>query len=247
MMDNDGYEPTMDDDQVTTAPQIPEEVNEIQVDATADIDPGVVERPTHIPEKFWDTEAGEIRTDSLLKSYQELERRFGSRPESADDYMIETIGTDISINPDVNARLHAAGLTNEQAQVVYSLAESVLQPMANNLAGNIAIQRDVDWLASQHGGSEKWQTIAPQVRTWAEAKFPKDVYENLASSREGVSALYQMMSTDEPAIGDRSANTPGMVSEDGLKAMMRDPRYWRDQDPSFVAQVREGFQRLYPD
>ena len=28
--------------------------------------------------------------------------------------------------------------------------------------------------------------------------------------------------------------------------MMRDPRYWRERDPGFVAQVTEGFQRLYP-
>jgi hypothetical protein len=28
--------------------------------------------------------------------------------------------------------------------------------------------------------------------------------------------------------------------------MMRDPRYWRERDPSFIAQVTEGFQRLYP-
>ena len=28
--------------------------------------------------------------------------------------------------------------------------------------------------------------------------------------------------------------------------MMRDPRYWRERDATFVAQVTEGFQRLYP-
>jgi hypothetical protein len=28
--------------------------------------------------------------------------------------------------------------------------------------------------------------------------------------------------------------------------MMRDPRYWRDRDPAFIAQVTEGFKRLYP-
>jgi hypothetical protein len=28
--------------------------------------------------------------------------------------------------------------------------------------------------------------------------------------------------------------------------MMRDPRYWRERDPALVAQVTEGFKRLYP-
>lgn len=37
------------------------------------------------------------------------------------------------------------------------------------------------------------------------------------------------------------------VSGAELKAMMKDPRYWRDQDPAIVEKVREGFRRLYHD
>jgi len=29
------------------------------------------------------------------------------------------------------------------------------------------------------------------------------------------------------------------------KAMMRDPRYWRDRDPAFIRQVKDGFACLY--
>ena len=29
--------------------------------------------------------------------------------------------------------------------------------------------------------------------------------------------------------------------------MMRDPRYWRDRDPSFVQKVTEAFQKMYPE
>lgn len=35
------------------------------------------------------------------------------------------------------------------------------------------------------------------------------------------------------------------VTERDLQSMMRDPKYWRDQDPSFVQKVTEGFQKLY--
>jgi len=38
-------------------------------------------RPDHIPEKFWDAEAGQVRVDELLKSYTELEK---SRSKSAE-------------------------------------------------------------------------------------------------------------------------------------------------------------------
>ena len=43
-------------------------------------------RPAGVPEKFWDREAGSIRTDALLKSYVELERKLGSMvPLPGDD------------------------------------------------------------------------------------------------------------------------------------------------------------------
>ena len=35
------------------------------------------------------------------------------------------------------------------------------------------------------------------------------------------------------------------ADEAELSSMMRDPKYWRDKDPSFVAKVTEGFQNLY--
>lgn len=35
---------------------------------------GVAQRPDNVPEKFWDAEKGELRTDDLLKSYGELEK-----------------------------------------------------------------------------------------------------------------------------------------------------------------------------
>ena len=35
------------------------------------------------------------------------------------------------------------------------------------------------------------------------------------------------------------------VSQDALDEMMRDPRYWRQRDPEFIARVTEGFRKLY--
>lgn len=43
----------------------------------------VAQRPDNIPEKFWDAEKGTIRTDALLQSYGELEKRLGKPAEPA--------------------------------------------------------------------------------------------------------------------------------------------------------------------
>lgn len=44
---------------------------------------------------------------------------------------------------------------------------------------------------------------------------------------------------------DNYRNEKARKDELELQSMMRDPKYWRDQDPSFVAKVTEGFQKLY--
>lgn len=36
-------------------------------------------------------------------------------------------------------------------------------------------------------------------------------------------------------------------AEEELRAMMRDPRYWRDRDPQLLDAVSEGFKKLYPE
>ncbi|RWO57050.1 hypothetical protein [Mesorhizobium sp.] len=41
------------------------------------------DRPAHIPEKFWDAETKSIRTEALLQSYGELEKKVGAPKEAA--------------------------------------------------------------------------------------------------------------------------------------------------------------------
>jgi len=73
-------------------------------------------RPEGLPEKFWDARNGSIRTDSLLKSYLQLEKRFGEQdvdraPTSAEDYEISTDGPFVTVDPTLNEKLHEAGFT----------------------------------------------------------------------------------------------------------------------------------------
>ena len=36
------------------------------------------------------------------------------------------------------------------------------------------------------------------------------------------------------------------VMEQELRALMQDPRYWRDRDPKMLEEVSAGFRKLYP-
>jgi hypothetical protein len=225
-------------------------------------------RPAGVPEKFWDREAGAIRTDALLKSYVELERKMGSMvpmpggddregrerllralgvPAAADDYRIEVRNELVEPLPEVNARLHEAGFTQEQAQLVYDLAADHLLPVIDDAMGELRATRDAERLATHFGGDAPWQNMARQIRTWGQANLAGDVYRTLAASYDGVLAMHQMMQAREPSVLQAGDGAPNGLDEAALTRMMRDPRYWRERDPAVIAQVTEGFRRLYPD
>ncbi|MGH6903161.1 MAG: capsid assembly protein [Geminicoccaceae bacterium] len=225
------------------------------------------DRPAGVPEKFWDREAGAIRMEALLKSYVELERKLGSMvplpgdddqegrerlrralgvPASPEHYQIEIRDELVEPTLEINARLHEAGFSQEQAQLVYDLAAEHLLPVIDDAAAELRATRDAERLAAHFGGDAAWQNMARQVKAWGEANLAGDVYRTLASSYDGVLAMHQMMQAREPSVLRDAEGPQSDLDETSLTRMMRDPRYWRERDPALVAQVTEGFKRLYP-
>ncbi len=222
-------------------------------------------RPADVPEKFWDAETGTLRTEALLKSYRELERRLSQRaappgsdaapeelcrfrqamgiPDSPDGYEITPSHDLCCPDAEVNGRLHAAHFTQGQAQLVYELAAERLLPMIAEAAAEFEANRQREKLAAHYGGEERFRAMAAQLSAWGKAKLPAPVYAALSSTAEGVLALERMMQAGEPGLSREGATTPG-ESEAELRAMMRDPRYWRTREPAFVTRVTEGFRRL---
>lgn len=205
-----------------------------------------------VPEKFRDPETNEVRVDQLLKSYLELEKKYNSAPssqvpEGPDKYEIKLAGDTLTIDPQLNAKLHAGGFSQEQAQLVYQLAEENLQPLVMEMAAHMQSHQHIESLAQEFGGEEKWRDISRQLSAWGQKNLADDVFEALASSPEGIRTLYKMMNRDEPDLLDGGASaSDGPLTEERLKAVMRDPRYWRDRNPEIVARVQKGFERLYP-
>lgn len=227
------------------------------------------QRPPFIPEKFWDPTTGTVRLEALAKSYQELERRMGGMvslpgpdaspedrvaferargvPDSPDAYDIAERHPLLKPDPDLNTRLHAAGFTPSQAQLVYDLAHERVLPVVEDLAAQFEADRQLVRLIDHFGGEERWAEVSRQVQAWGTANLGPDVLAALATTFEGVVALESMMRSGEPALGSGAAAGEQAPGEEDLKAMMRDPRYWREREPTFVARVGAGFRRLYPD
>ena len=75
--------------------------------------------------------------------------------------------------------------------------------------------------------------------------MPADVYASLNSSFYGVIALYNMMTSGEPKVLNKSGVQPETLTEKKLEEMMRNPKYWRDGDKEFIKKVSDGFKMLY--
>lgn len=224
-------------------------------------------RPPEVPEKFWDEETGQVRVDALLKSYLELEKRLSRMvalpedeadeeartrlmralgvPESPDAYAIEPRHPLVTPDPDVNRRLHQAGFTPNQVQLVYDLAAERLLPLIGEAAQMFEAERQLERLKDHFGGEERWARVARELAAWGKSKLPEPVFEALSSTYEGVLALHRMMEKNEPGLL-RDAEAAPALGEDELRQMMRDPRYWKKRDPDFVSRVSDGFRRLFP-
>ena len=226
------------------------------------------ERPETVPEKFWDSANGTVRTDNLLQSYIELEKRLGNslpwpndedhegrnrifgalgRPDSPDDYVIDADVTGSEPDPELNKMLHEAGFTQAQANLVYRLASERLAPLLEEATIQAESAAQQIRLEHRFGGTERWQQIASDIQKWGENKFGAEALDAIASSYEGVIALHSMMNAGEPEIIGNAESGPASLSEAQLNEMVADPRYWRDHDPDFVARVSEGYVKLFSD
>ncbi len=150
-------------------------------------------------------------------------------------------------DPEVNKRLHAAGFSQKQAQLVYDLAAERLLPMLHGLAEDYEARRNLEKIHSHFGGEERWREVSRQLLAWGSKKLPEEVLRALGTSFEGVLALHKMMVSEEPALGRGVGMGAENLDQEALTKLMEDPRYWRDHDPSIFNRVSEGFRRLYPD
>jgi hypothetical protein len=166
-------------------------------------------------------------------------------PEAPEQYQIAPRHELLEPDPQINAKLHEAGFTERQAQLVYDLAADHLVPLLDDALGELHATRETERLAARFGGEATWRMIAPQLKAWGHSNLAPEVFQTLASSYDGVLAIHQMMQRREPAVLSE-ANGPAFdLDEAALVRMMRDPRYWRDRDPAFVGQVTAGFEQLY--
>lgn len=104
------------------------------------------------------------------------------------------------------------------------------------MAAEYNVEREMEKLVSHFGGKKNGARFRAEAFSLSLVRqsLPQDALNALSSSYEGVLASYGMMKGEEPSISRLPEGKSPSQNEMDLQSMMRDPKYWRDQDPSFV-------------
>ena len=214
-----------------------------------------------IPEKFLNKD-GTLNTDALLKSYTELEKKIGTMisvptsesdselrakfnraigvPENANEYPTCPMFDDDSLRE----KFLEIGLTSSQVEKIYDIANEFLSPVLSDLF-EIKNESDaISELKNFFGGTEKMYDALRAINTFGEKYLPHDAFDAMCSSPQGIQGIYKMMQSMEPSVQTDDGGEK-ILSDDELRRMMRDPKYWRDMDPEYVRKIENGFKKLY--
>lgn len=215
----------------------------------------------NIPEKFLNKD-GTLNSDALLKSYAELERKIGTMvtvpsadddadarakfnraigvPDDASQYPINDMFDDTA----VREKFLEIGLTSSQVEKIYKIAEEFLSPVLSDLFVMQNETNAMSELKEFFGGAEKMNEALRAINEFGTRFLPADAFESMCASPQGIQGLYRMMQSMEPKVQTQK-NSSENLSDDDLRQMMRDPKYWRDADPEYVRKIENGFKKLY--
>ena len=214
-----------------------------------------------IPEKFQNSD-GTLNSDALIKSYSELEKKIGTMvsiptsesdedarkkfnraigvPENASDYP----KNDLYDDENLREKFFEIGLTSNQVEKIYDIANEFLSPLISDLFSLQSETNSVNELKSFFGGTEKMNDVLRAIKSFGEKFLPHDAFQELCATPQGIQSVYKMMQSMEPDVQTDKNETQNLTDSD-LRRMMRDPKYWRDNDVEYIRKIENGFKKLY--
>ena len=215
----------------------------------------------NIPQKFMNKD-GTLNSDALIKSYTELEKKIGtmvSVPNEQDDDVVKqkffrAIGvpekpdeyphSDLFDDENVKEEFHKIGLTNKQVEKIYDIAQNFLSPVISEIHSMQKEENALTELKKFFGSDEKMRDAFVAIKSFGERFLPADAFETLCATPQGIQGVYKMMQSMEPRIETDGAQVENL-SDEKLRDMMRNPKYWRDHDEEYVRKIENGFKKLY--
>ena len=212
-------------------------------------------RPEWLPEKY---NSGE----DLAKAYKELESKLGSREEDLRNKFIEELNQEAYADrPDSAGDYQLPEFIDDEAAVdsevlkwwadhsfESGLSQSEFEEGLSKVFEVInANQPDFDAELEKLGDNANARIEAASL--FSQNFFPSEhmpAIERLTETADGLIALEFIMDQFKSPSVNTSSNPVDQITEDSLRAMMQDERYWNParRDMGYVRQVDEGFQKL---
>ena len=82
------------------------------------------------------------------------------------------------------------------------------------------------------------------INTFGERFLPREAFDELCRTPQGIQSIYKMMQSMEPDVKTDKNSIQNLTDSD-LRNMMRDPKYWRDNDSEYIRKIENGFKKLY--
>ena len=217
-------------------------------------------RPDGLPEAFWDTDAGSVRLDDFVKSYNELsavkranDERAAAVPDAPDKYELGLpddfqlpdgiqfeFQTDTELAGDFRALAHELKLTPQESQKLVALYARELLRQDQAAAAHREAER-------QKLG-ERASARIEAVETMLKGHLSATQFEALGSlltsadAIAGIEVLFQKLGG--PKLAPVQSTSAPSTNRAELEKLQASPEYLRG-DPETHRRVREGFLKLH--
>ena len=212
------------------------------------------DRPEWLPEKY---KSGE----DLAKGYKELESRLGTKEEDLRAKFKEEYESDkFAERPASSGEYALPDSVDSEEAVDNSLLKWWAEEAFNSGYSQTQFEKGIDmYMESVEGSMPDLDAEAAKLGESSEQRieaasmfatkfFPENsmpAIERMFETHEGILAVEAIQEAMKDGSFAGSAEPVAGLSEDNLKEMMQDPRYWSKNDPAYVRQVEAGFKKLY--
>jgi hypothetical protein len=219
-------------------------------------------RPENVPEKFWNAEDSTVRTDDVLKSYGELEKRFGSFTGSPDEYAFQA-------NEDMAAKFEELGLEiTTEGDPLYEAALEMAKDTGMNQEGfdklaNLYLMTqlgDIEAAKSQNAQEmanlgDRAEARIGNLKSWGENNLSPELYQAFTDTVTNAASVqvfeHLIAQTRNAPVSDSSAQQAPAISVTELNDM----QFAKDEhgnrrihtDPAFKAEFQLKQKQLYGD
>jgi hypothetical protein len=214
------------------------------------------ERPEWLPEKY---KTGE----DLAKAYKELESKLGTKEEDFRAKFMEEIQAEaFKDRPETAGDYQLPEFVNEEQAVDNELLRWWSEHSFENGYSQDEFQKGLEMymqasMADVPDPDVELQKLGDNAnaRVEAAALFANQFFteehmpaiERLTETADGLQALEFIMEKMKSPSVNVDSNPVGQITEEGLRAMMEDERYWHParRNNDYIKEVNDGFQKLY--